>query len=178
MQRVIVVGTSGSGKSTMAQAIANRLGYPHTEIDSLYWEPNWQGADPETLKQRVAQTIAADCWVVDGNYSSVRDMIWRRADTLIWLDYPRWLVMSRIIRRTFKRMLTREQLWETGNRESLRNTFSKDSVIVWAWTTYNRRKREYPVLIAQPEYTHLTVYRLHSPREADQWLAKLRNNHD
>jgi adenylate kinase family enzyme len=170
MNRIIVVGTSGSGKTTMARTLAQKLGVSHIELDALHWEPGWQEAPPELFRERVIQAISAERWVMDGNYSVVRDLTWARADTIIWLDFPKWLVMWRIIQRTLKRALTREPLWGKGNIEPLSRIFTKDSVIWWAWTTYERRKREYPVLFGKPEFAHLTIIHLRSPREAQGWL--------
>jgi len=100
MKRVIVVGTSGSGKTTFARQLAQRRGWAHIELDNLHWEADWQEADLETLTARVTHAMQADSWAMDGNYSKISHLTWPRADTIIWLDYPRWLVMGRVIRRT------------------------------------------------------------------------------
>lgn len=170
MKRVIVVGTSGSGKTTFARQLAQRMDWAHIELDNLHWEANWQEADLETLTARVTHAMQADGWVMDGNYGKISHLTWPRADTVIWLDYPRWLVMGRVIRRTARRVLTRQKLWDAGNVEGLQAVFGKDSIIAWAWNTYERRKREYPKLFSQPEHAHLTVIRFESPRAAAQWL--------
>ncbi len=173
MQRIVIIGTSGSGKSTLGQQLAYCLDYPHIELDSLYWQPNWQGAEKSVFQQRVTQALQAPKWVVDGNYSKVRDVIWKMADTLIWLDYPFWLTFWRVLRRTFKRLTTQEELWGTGNRENWRTTLSKDSIIWWMITTHRKRKAEYPPLLAQPEYAHLDVLHFTSPRQTENWLKGL-----
>jgi adenylate kinase family enzyme len=174
MQRIIVVGTSGSGKTTLAEQIAHQLNIPHIELDALHWQDDWTEATLEVFRQRVQQAITADTWVLDGNYRTVRDLTWTHADTLIWLDYPRALVMWRVFRRTLTRVLTREKLWGTNNHEGWRQSFfSGDSVIVWAWTTYNRRRQEYPGLLQQREHAHLKVLRFTSPHQTTQWLHSL-----
>ena len=110
---------------------------------------------------------------MDGNYSQVRDIAWGRADTLVWLDYALPLVLWRVISRTVRRIVSREELW-SGNRESLRTAFlSRDSIILWALTSYHRRREEYPRLFREPEYSHLRVVRLRSPRQADRWLQEM-----
>ena len=162
-----VIGTSGSGKSTVGAELARRLGVPHVELDALSWEPNWTMAAPEVLRRRVQDAVAGDAWVVDGNYSATRDLVWPRADTVVWLDLPRRVVMSRVISRTIRRLVTREVLWN-GNRESLRTALSRDSIILWAWTTYGRRRHDYPRLAAG--YPHLAFVHLRSAQEVRRFL--------
>jgi len=172
-RRIVVVGTSGSGKTTLARTLAQRLGIPHVELDALHWEPGWSEASAEVLRERVAQALECDAWVVDGNYSMVRDLVWPRAETLVWLDYSLPVMLWRITTRTFRRAAMREELWN-GNRESLRMAlFSRDSIILWVLQTYKKRRREYPGLLERPEHEHLRVVRLRSPREAREWLASL-----
>lgn len=176
MRRIVVVGTSGSGKSTLAETLARRFGYPFVELDGLFWGPNWTPVPDEQFQAHVEQAISGDTWVINGNYSRVRDLIWQRADTLIWLDYSLWVCWSRVFRRSIKRIITREELWGTGNRESWRNLFfSKNSLLLWVLQTHGRRRRDYPELLKQPEYAHLNVMRLKSPREAEGWVSRLAN---
>ena len=172
-RRVAVVGTTGSGKTTLASRLAQRLGIPHVELDGLYWSPGWTPAEPEAFRERAAQALRGAAWVTDGNYRQVRDIIWGRADTVVWLDYPLAVILSRVVRRTVRRVVRREELWNQ-NREQLGTAFlSRDSIILWALRTYRRRRREYPVLLGVPEHAHLEVVHLHSPREARRWLAGL-----
>ena len=127
----------------------------------------------QAFRARVTEVLAAPAWVVDGNYQSVRDLVWPAATTLVWLDYPLPLVMWRLAARTLRRIISREELWN-GNRERLRdNLFSRDSIFLWALTSYPRHRREYPVELARPEYAHLAVVRLRRPRETERWLAGL-----
>lgn len=152
MQRIAVVGTTGSGKTTLAQQLAERLGIPHVELDALYWGPNWTEPTREEFRARVAQAVAGDRWVADGNYSKVRDLVWSRADTAVWLDYSLPVILWQLARRTLRRVATQEELW-SGNRERMRGAFfSRNSLFVWALQTYWRRRRDYPRLLAQPEY--------------------------
>src|SRR2546423_442076 len=103
MQRVVVVGVTGAGKTTFASTVSRRLGVPHIELDALYWGPKWTAVDTETLRARVALAVAGEAWIVDGNYSRVRDLTWAKADTLIWLDYSLPVVLSRLLRRVIRR---------------------------------------------------------------------------
>ena len=174
LSRIVVVGTSGSGKTTTAQHIAQTLSIPHIELDALHWGPNWTSAETPIFRQRVVEAVSGDQWVLDGNYRAVRDIVWQRASTIIWLDYPFWLVMWRIFSRTFIRSLRRQELWN-GNRESFRMGFlSRDSVIVWSFNTYHRRRKEYPGLFEQPEHSHLTIIQHRSPKQTSKWLADLK----
>lgn len=169
--RVVVVGTSGAGKSTLAGALASKLGVAHVELDALHWEPGWVEAPDDVFLARVEAATAGGAWVVDGNYAVARDLLWRRADTLVWLDYERPVVMARVVWRTLRRAALRETLWN-GNRERLLpNLWGPDSVIAWAWTTWARRRREYEALLASDAYGHLRVLRFARPADAARWLA-------
>ncbi len=170
MQRVAVVGNTGSGKTTMAERIAAKLSCPHFELDSVFWQPGWRELDREVFRERVRCTLDGDTWTVDGNYRQVRDIIWSRADTVVWLDYSLPVVMWRLVRRTFRRASSRELLWGT-NRENLwEHFFTRKSLFLYALKTHGRHRREYPGFFAMPEYAHLKLVHLHSPREADAWL--------
>ncbi len=175
MQRIVVVGSTGSGKTTMARQLGGLLGLPHVELDALHWDANWTEAPDDVFRQRVVNALSGDGWVVDGNYSAVRDLIWGRTDTIVWLDYSLGLILRRLARRTARRVFTREQLWN-GNHESLRNALSPNdkSLFVWAVKKYQQRRREYPILFSQPEYAHLRVVRLHTPKETERWLAQIK----
>ena len=166
-RRINVVGTSGAGKTTFARALARRLGLPCVELDALNWEAGWVEADHEVFRERVAAATAPEAWVIDGNYSRVRDLVWARADTLVWLDFPRWVVTWRIVTRSLARIVRRTELW-AGNRERLWQLFSRDSIVWWSLSTYARRRRDYPALLAQ--HPHLQVIRLQSPAAARRWL--------
>jgi adenylate kinase family enzyme len=172
-KRIIVVGTTGAGKTTLARELAQRLGYPHIELDAMYWGPNWTPAPTDIFRAQVARALSAEAWVADGNYRKARDVIWARADTLVWLDYALPVIMWQLLRRAVKRIVTREELWGS-NRETWRGQFlSRDSLFVWALTSHPRHSREYPLLLAQPEYAHLSVIRLRSRRAAHAWRAGL-----
>lgn len=171
MKRIAVVGTTGSGKTTLARRLAGVMQAPHVELDALQWGPDWTPATTPAFRADVAAALAGDRWVVDGNYSAVRDIVWARADTLVWLDYSAGTVLWRLLVRTFRRGLRREELWN-GNRERLWTQFtSRDSILLWMLKTHWRRRREYAELLSRPEHLHLASYRLLSPGETHAWLA-------
>ena len=170
MRRIIVIGTTGSGKTTFAHALARRLGVPHGEQDAWNHQPGWREAPRAQFRAQVALFTAGEVWVMDGNYSKARDIGWARADTVVWLDYPAHVVYGRLLRRTLIRVMTRRELWN-GNRESLRGALSPDGPLRWFWRTHWRRRRETPGRVA--EFRHLTLVRLPSPREAERWLSKI-----
>jgi len=139
-RRIVVVGTSCSGKTTIARRISNILEIPHIELDAIHWKPGWQETSSEEFRELVSSAISQGSWVVDGNYSKVRDIVWSRADTLIWLNYKFWVVFSRALKRSFKRFVFREELF-SGNRETLKNLLSKDCIPLWVLKTHHRKKK-------------------------------------
>jgi len=176
VQRISVVGTAGSGKSTLASELADLLQVPHLELDSVYHQAEWTPLPRDEFRARVERFVAQDGWVADGNYSTVRDLVWRRADTVAWLDLPRHLVMRRLLRRTLSRVMTRQELWN-GNRETVRGFFSLDpeqSILVWAWTTHARNRASFLDASQDPDNAHMTFVSLGSPRAVRRFLAAAR----
>ncbi len=174
MRRVSVVGNSGSGKTTFAADLARRMGVPHLELDSVFHQPGWVPLPPGEFRARVTEFTAAPGWVVDGNYTTVRDIVWDRADTVVWLDPPRWRVIRRITWRTLRRAVTRAELWN-GNREPWANFFRPDperSVIAWSWTRHRVYQDRYRHAMADPANAHLRFIRLTGPDQAAAVLAE------
>ena len=173
MARVVVIGTSCVGKTTFARSLARVLSCPHVELDALYWQPNWITRPPDEFRGLVAKEVSHDCWVADGNYSGERDLIWSRATTVIWLNYGFPVVLWRALTRTFRRVLTREELY-SGNRESLRMAFfSRESILWWVITTFHRRRKQYRRLFDAMTFPHLGYVELRRHFEAKNFLAGL-----
>jgi adenylate kinase family enzyme len=172
LARLAIVGTSCTGKTTLARSLSQALGIPHTELDVLYWGPNWTPRPPEEFRSRVEAAVAAPFWIVDGNYSVVRDLVWGNATTVVWLNYPFSLVFPRAVRRTLRRIVTREPLF-AGNRESL-SIIDPEWIPWWVLRTFWKRRREYPLLFSQAKFSHLEVLELNRPREAERFLRAVR----
>jgi adenylate kinase family enzyme len=170
MRRVVVFGTTGSGKSWLAARLAARHGLHLIELDALFWGKDWQPAPLELFRYRVEREIRDGDWIVVGNYGQVRDLTWRAADTLVWLDLPFPLVMWRLFWRTMRRSLTRENLWGTGNTESLmRSLFSRQSILLYAMRTHRKNRARFAI---ECEFLgkDKTVVRLTSTREVERFL--------
>ena len=173
MKRISVVGVTGSGKTTLARLLAERLGVPPTELDAIYWQADWTPLSKEAFRLRVQPVLAGDRWVVDGNYSAVQDLVLARADTLVWLNYPLHLILRRLTRRTLRRVFLREELWN-GNRERFREQFlSSESIFLWALKAYRTHKDRYESIMRDPSYRHLHVVQLRSPGALATWLETL-----
>jgi adenylate kinase family enzyme len=167
MRRVSIVGNSGSGKSTIGRALAAKLGVPYVELDAIFHQPNWVELPVDEFRARVSEAAAGDGWVIDGNYNAVRLLVWERADTVVWLDYERSVVMRQVVTRTFRRAVRREELWN-GNREPFRNFFRwkpEESIIRWSWTQHAKYVNRYASAMDDPEWSHLEFVRL-STRQA------------
>ncbi len=168
--RILVVGTTGSGKTTTAAQLAARLKFRHVELDRLFWKPGWEETPDEEFLPAVEAATRGDQWVVDGNYSRTRPIVWPRADTLIWLDYGFLRVFWQLLERSFRRSIRREVLWE-GCRETLARQFlSRDSILLWCIKTYRRRRRTYFHLLSRADWADLAIHRFRTPRALRDWL--------
>jgi len=164
---VSVVGNSGAGKSTLARALALRLRVPHVELDGIYHQPGWTPLAEEEFARRVGAAAAGDGWVVDGNYSAVRALIWAQADTVVWLDPSRRTVMRRLVFRCVRRSISRAELWN-GNRERWQNLVGRDpesSLIVWAWQKHTVYQQRYAAAALDPAWAHVQFIRITSRRD-------------
>jgi adenylate kinase family enzyme len=174
VRRVSVVGNSGSGKSTLARELAASLGVPHVELDSVFHQPGWEPLPEDEFQRLVTARAGEDGWVIDGNYSVVRPIVWARADTVVWLDLPKRTVMRQVAWRTLRRAVTQQELWN-GNREPLINFLTwvpEKSIISWAWHNHAKYRTRYGTAAVDPANAHLTFIRLTSRADINHFLAK------
>lgn len=172
MRRVSIVGSPGSGKTTVGRRLAAHLEVPFVELDAIVHQPGWTELPRDEFRARVGELVAEDGWVVDGNYSAVQDLVWARADTVVWLDLPRRTVMRRVVMRTVRRAFTRERLWN-GNREPLTNFYRLDpqrNLIRWTWTRYPEYGERYRSAAHDPAHAHLQFFRVSTATGIDAFL--------
>jgi adenylate kinase family enzyme len=176
--RVAIIGSSGSGKSTLARKVGARLDAPVIELDAINWQAGWRDLathDPALFRERVEAAVAADRWVTDGNYTRfAREPILARATDLVWLDYPRALIMRRVITRSFVRAITKQELWPgTGNREDFRRWLDKEHPIRWAWDTYRSGVVAREALFSRLAGGPIRLHRPRTPAETDALVERL-----
>lgn len=174
-QRMLILGRTGSGKTTLARALSAAIGVPHVELDALYFGPNFSTVPLPVLRDRTTAAIAGDRWVTDGNKSAVRDLVWPRADSIIWLDYPVAVSVWRLGKRALWRTsVLKAQAGQTGGKAGLpKQLLSAAKGVLTALRSHMGQRRQYPRMFAEPENQHLAVVRLRSPRATRRWLAQV-----
>jgi hypothetical protein len=171
LARVVVVGTTGAGKTTFARRLALMLGAEHVELDALYWGPGWTPRD--AFVPDVTAAARQPRWVIDGNYAAVRDVVWSRCTAIVWLDYSLARVLGRVVWRTARRIVTRERLYG-GNRETVGGALLDPGGAPWhALRTHPIRRRRFPRLFRRPGYRHAVVIQLRTPAAARRFLEEL-----
>ncbi len=173
MQRVVVIGSSCSGKSTFARQLSKRLDIKHVELDQLHWKPNWEERPDDDFRTLVESEVSGEKWIVDGNYSVVRNLVWPKATTIVWLNYPFTLVLYRTIKRSIIRAVTKEPLF-AGNVETIRQSFfSKHSIIWWVFKTYHKKRAAYPRHLDRYFKSGVEVIELKRPSETSRFIEDL-----
>lgn len=173
--KINVIGTSGSGKSTFARALAQQLSLPYIEMDALFWKAHWtQSTDAEFL-EKLERALVEPSWVLDGNYKRSTPVKWRSIDMVIWIDYSFTRTLYQAVKRALARIWTKKELWAgTGNRETFRQSFfSRESIILWTLKTYYKNRQSYQAMMASPLKNRIRFVRLRSPREAEKFIATL-----
>ena len=165
-----MVGTSGCGKTTVANALSKRYDRPHIELDELFWKPGWGHSTDEEFCRRLEEACAGDRWLVDGNFFyKLGGVMWRRADTMVWLDLPFPQIAFRAAWRTIKQSLARKELW-SGNRDHLSHLWRRGFIMRWVLRSHSENRARYLKAMNDPRNTHITFVRLRSSHEVREWL--------
>lgn len=175
--RIAVIGTSGSGKTTFSKRLADALSAPHIELDAINWGPGWRDLnshDPERFRSLVAEALVSDTWVCDGNYATVRDLVFARAEGVVWLDPSKSRVMRQVITRSLLRAIRGDELWPgTGNRETFSRWLDKEHPIRWAFDTYQDRRNRYEQMFKDLAPQALSTWRVRTRKDADALIKHL-----
>jgi shikimate kinase len=168
-RRIVVIGVSGNGKTTLAKHAAAKLGVPHVELDRLMHLPGWTEASDEQFRASVDEATRGDGWVTCGSYENkLGTFLYDRADEVVWLDQPLPLVLTRLLKRTLRDIVTRRDMFN-GNRQTWSGAFGgRDSLFGYAIRMHFRRRKTWPPYYAQ--FPDLSVVRLRSPREVERWF--------
>lgn len=168
--RVLVYGVTGSGKSTAALAIGARTGLPVTLVDELTWLPGWVSVDAAVQRELIGEIVAGERWVLDSSYGAWLDLVLPRVELVVGLDYPRWRSFARLVRRTVSGAVTKEPRCN-GNVESWRNVLSRDSILLWHFRSFGRKRERMRAWAADPDMPRVLLFR--RPRELEEWLEVL-----
>jgi len=173
--RILILGRTGSGKTTLARELASARGAPHVELDSLYFAADFSTAPLPVLRERTSAAIAGDRWVTDGNKRAVRDLVWPRADTIVWLDYSAHVSLWRLAKRArIRTSALSARAAETGRRSALpQQMLAAARGVLTALRSHRGQRRDYPRMFAEPANRHLAVARLRSPAATREWLARV-----
>lgn len=164
MQRILVVGSGGAGKSTFSSRLGRLLKLPVIHLDTLYWSPGWVEPDKSQWAHTVRQVIQQDHWILDGNYSGTLAERIEACDTIIFLDMPRLTCVWRVLRRAAKhRGRTRPDM-SAGCPERVNLAF-----LLWIWNYPNRSGRKVSALLERARATK-NVVRLRTQKDVDQFM--------
>lgn len=177
-RRIIVIGNTCSGKSTLARTLSECLELPVIDLDALYWEPSWQPAAPELFRARVDEATRGERWVLAGSYlGRQQDISWPRATDVVWLDLPLPTLLVRILRRSFTRWWRDEVLWGTNVERffpQLKLWDEHSSLVAWAVRHHREKRRAYAAATGDPRWQRIAFSRLRSAPEIESWLLALR----
>ena len=178
MTRYVVMGSTGTGKTTFAARLARKLNVPHIEGDTLIWLPGWQRRAPADFAADVERQTAAEAWVFDGCYSdAVMQPVWERAQTIIWLDYPRWQIHWQVFKRCIGDIISGRNVWN-GNRETWKRAFfSRQSILLYSLKSYGEHRRAFMEIVEARHKQGQTVQAFRSATQAENFLNSLYLNH-
>ncbi len=170
--KLYIIGTTGSGKTTLARLLQEKLSLPHIELDDLYWLSNWQQRSSEEFTQIVKEETSTSKWVASGNYRQIKEYMMDQADVIVWLDYSFFRVFSQLFKRTMRNIYTKTPI-SGGNQETLYlQFFSSKSILWWAIKTHLRRRRNYTQMMTQGAYKHKWV-RIRNRHECKRFIQNI-----
>lgn len=180
MNKINIIGTSGSGKSTFSAQLADTLGIESIEMDAIFWGPNWHWPTDDEFFAKLQTALKPEQWVLDGNYTRTIPIKWHSVDTVIWIDFSLSRTVYQAFTRAVKRIRHGRELWPgTGNKETFKKTFlSRESIIFWTLTNFKKNRRRYAQMMSAPEYSHIRFIRLRSPRACREFLQQLAQSSD
>lgn len=168
MDRVLVYGVTGSGKTTLAKQIAAKSGLPLVDVDDLAWvaDQPWTPVPDDEQRKLFAEACSSDRWVMDTAYGKWIDIPLARAQLIVCLDYPRWLSLARLLRRTFRRIVDKQPVCN-GNTETLRQALSRESILAWHFKSFDRKRERMRQWAAEGRDVRV----MSNPRQTEAWLA-------
>lgn len=172
MRKIALFGPPATGKSTLALWLSAELGPPHTDLDDLLFTPDGPLPLPE-FRRQAREITQQDAWIVEGNFSKLADVVWHRADALIWLDFPLPLIMYRIVRRSLNQLTGREDSAQARRLTWSKAFFSRRSLLRTAIRKYRNNRPRYAQQVAETADLGIEVVRLRSPREVHRWKDEL-----
>lgn len=172
--KINVVGTSASGKSTFGRQLAKKLDVPFIEMDELFWKADWQEPADAEFFPKLETALNRKTWVLDGNYTRTIPIKWKSVDLVIWLDYSFSRTLYQSVTRALNRSYAKKELWpNTGNQESFRKLFSRDSIVLWMIKGYSKNRTKYIKAMADSDYSEIEFIHLTSPKQAIKYLESL-----
>ncbi len=172
VKKIVIVGTSGSGKTCLGKKLSQISGLPQTDLDEIFWLPGWIESDRRELEQKISEKVNSDEWIISGNYNRVSDVIWQKANMMIWLDYPLLKIFWRCLKRSFRRIVTRE-ICCNGNYETIKMLFSSKSILLWVLKTYRKRKKTYSKFFQDHNDSQIQLVRITNALDEKKFLDSL-----
>ena len=170
MKKILVIGTSGSGKSTLAKQISEILDVQFFPSDDFYWEAGWKITPYDKVLEQVKMVISRKEWILDGNFETERELVWKQSDSIVWLDYSLTVILWQVITRNVKWLITRQTTW-SGNKMTFQRL---SSGVRHTIKSYSKKKKNYPSWLA--ELPEVKVYRFSKKQETENWLQGLRQS--